>query len=47
LKGIERKEEKAITNSQVRTRETNASEPVLKLCEGGYILSKACILCYK
>ncbi|PVD49281.1 hypothetical protein DC498_25840 [Terrimonas sp.] len=34
-------------NSQVRIKETNESEPVKKLCECGYILSKACILGYK
>ena len=40
-------EEKAIVNSQVWIRETNESEPVTKLWDSGYVLSKACILCYK
>jgi len=47
LKGAEQQEEKAILNSQVSVRETNASEPVMKLWDSGYVLSKARILCYE
>ena len=41
------RKKRLLKNSQVRYREMNASEPVMKLWDGGYILSKARILGYE